>query len=191
MSRGASITLGVASLLIAVGFMAVPPTPGMSMSGLRLAGAFCALIALACLVPRSRPVTARLIAAVVLGLCVWYVYSMWNGPMTSGRRTQPSLVNAIAAFTFFGLPAAYVLLRGFVPRWHGAASITPESDDANAVGDLWRSRIGSGPVTIEGFALTSDEADAFAREFTARHRTTLSRWHRLAITIGALIIVGL
>ncbi len=94
MSRGATIGLGIVLLLITIGFAAV----GWFTSGLEGAGrmtngswvmtAFSAVGALACLLPRSRPVTLRLLGGVVFFVCVGYLIAMLaTGPL---RRASAS-----------------------------------------------------------------------------------------------------
>jgi hypothetical protein len=75
--------------------------------------AFCALIALACLASASRPVTLRVVGAVVCGAFALYVYD------SDGR---PNFWRALAGFGVFGLPAGYVALTGKYPRWGKAAA---------------------------------------------------------------------
>ena len=77
MSQAARITLGVAMLLIAAGFMALVPFmndvspqagPGMAICGL-----FSGLIAVACLSTASQPVTIRIIGGTVFLLSALYI----------------------------------------------------------------------------------------------------------------------
>src|SRR4051794_6191626 len=112
MSTGARVTLAVACSLIAVGFAVLAALygdyfPKGPWPFYRLAG-FCALIALACLAPASRPVALRVIGAVVCGAFALYVYKSDGGP---------NFWRALAGFGVFGMPAGYVALTGKYPRW--------------------------------------------------------------------------
>jgi hypothetical protein len=75
--------------------------------------AFCTLISLACLAPRSRPVALRVIGVVVFGGFAAYVFSSYG---------KPDCWRALAAFGVFGLPAGYVAVTGKYPRWGKAAA---------------------------------------------------------------------
>jgi uncharacterized membrane protein len=74
-------------------------------------GAFCLAIASAC-VTRGRVAEffGSVIGVSVLAIGVWYVFRMFaDGPMVSGSRSQPSLLNALLfAFTFSAPSALYV-----------------------------------------------------------------------------------
>jgi len=124
MSRGATLMLGVLLGSLAVGFLGVAyftsnldgqraPTVG----GVLLAG-FCAIGALACLLPASRPVTLRLVGGTVfLAFSGYLIDMLMSGKFMGRSRADPSLVNALVAFSAFGLPAGYVALTGRYPRW--------------------------------------------------------------------------
>jgi hypothetical protein len=109
--------LGVACSLIAVGFAVVAvlygdyfpkgPWPFYGLAG------FCTLIALACLVPVSRPFALRFIGAIVCGAFALYVYDSYG---------SPNFWRALAGFGVFGGPAGYLALRGKYPRWGKAAA---------------------------------------------------------------------
>lgn len=110
MSASARVTLAVGCSLAAVGFAGLAalygdyfpkgPWPFYGLAG------FCALIALACLAPASKPVAMRAIGAVVCGAFAWYVYD---------SQGKPSFWRALAAFGVFGMPAAYVVVTGKYP----------------------------------------------------------------------------
>jgi hypothetical protein len=112
MSRGGRVALAVACSLIAIGFATVGalygdvfpkgPWPFYGLAG------FCALIALACLEPASRPIALRFIGAVVCGAFALYLYDSSGGPDFWRART---------GFGVLGLPAGYVALTGKYPRW--------------------------------------------------------------------------
>jgi hypothetical protein len=134
MSQAARITLGVAMLLLAAGFMALVPFmkdvspqagPGMVVCGL-----FCGLIAVACLSTASQPVTIRIIGGTVFLLCALYIlnqvmaFSSIGDELGKGKvRSRPSLLNSVGFMLLVGLPSGYAALKGRYPGWgvHAAA----------------------------------------------------------------------
>jgi hypothetical protein len=118
MSTGPRIFLGVVTSLIAVTFALLGVVAGTA--GAEVAkgpwpfyglAAFSTCIALACLVPRSRPVTLRLIGAAVFATYTVYLYQDFDKPKVWR-----------AFLCVFGLPAAYVAVMGKYPRWGKAAA---------------------------------------------------------------------
>ncbi len=81
--------------------------------GLYLFGVFCIAIAVVCFVRgRTQRVIGSFIASAVLALTTWYLISeIFGGPVVSGSRSSPLVVNAVLAFAAFGLPAALYLRR--------------------------------------------------------------------------------
>lgn len=126
MSTGGRITLAVVCSLVAIAFTVLAafygdyfPSGPWSFYGLT---AFCALIALACLVRASQPVALRIIGVVVFGAFALYVYDSSGGP---------NFWRALAAFGVFGLPAGYVVVTGNYPRWGKAAGAFGHSPSRN------------------------------------------------------------
>jgi hypothetical protein len=117
MSSGPRMLLGVACLVIAIGFAAVGALYGTIMLKgplpMYAAGVFSALVSLACFSPQSRPVALRFISITVFIVCCGYVYSSWG---------QPNIANALRAFIVFGLPSGFVTLWGFYPAWGRSAA---------------------------------------------------------------------
>lgn len=71
-------------------------------------GAFCLSIAVAC-ISRGRVAEffGSLVGLGVFGAALWYVGSMmFDGHLWSGRRSEPSLINALLFMGVFGLPGA-------------------------------------------------------------------------------------
>ena len=140
MSRGARVALGVAMLVIAALFAALPwmlavPGLGSWRLSLGLAG-LPLLIAIPCLVASLRPAGIRLLAALVLLGCLAYVGSeiaavrSLDDFINQGRRGPTSLPKSLLALVTFGGPAAYVTWTGRYPGWgrHAAAFAAPEAE---------------------------------------------------------------
>jgi hypothetical protein len=134
MSQAARITLGVAALFLAAGFMALVPFmkdvspqagPGMAICGL-----FSGVIAVACLSTASQPFTIRLIGGTVFLLSALYIvvqvfaFSSFGEEIKSARdRSRPSIFNSVGFMLLVGLPSGYAALYGRYPGWgkHAAA----------------------------------------------------------------------
>jgi hypothetical protein len=116
-SAGARIAIGVVSAFAAacfvpIGYLLGPDLPAGAWPFYGLA-AFWAIVASACLTPRSRPLTLRLIGAAVCGLSGVNAYSSF------GTDDFP---RALEGWIVFGLPSAYVAVLGGYPWWgHFAA----------------------------------------------------------------------
>jgi hypothetical protein len=130
MSRGASIILGIALAVLTLGFAGVAwftiGVEGIRAAtiGMSVLGAFSAIGALACFLPASRPIAARLIGGVVFLAFLGYLLGMLaGGPLIGKSRADQSLVNAFAAFSLFGLPAGYVAITGRYPHWGRHAAV--------------------------------------------------------------------
>lgn len=111
LSRGSQIALGIFALLFAFIMFAWASTAPGNTYVKGLPGLFCLLVAGACLLPRKfRGYCGDLIAALVLGIAVWFlVTSSWWEP---GE-------NPIAfAWVYGGLSVAYLVKR------HGRSSPT-------------------------------------------------------------------
>jgi apolipoprotein N-acyltransferase len=126
MSAGARVTLAIACTLIGASFAILAALSGDTFEGGPLPfyglAALCALVALACLVPQTRPVTVRLIGGVVFASCAWLLYSHAEGDMRG----------ALAVFVVCGPPAGYAVVMGTNPPW-GKGSVvfhgSPERDE--------------------------------------------------------------
>ncbi len=131
MSNGARLTLAIALAIATVGFFltglllgeGLPrgATPFYILALVSLAGS------LACLVPRTRPLTLRIVGGSILAAYSAYVYSSLGGA---------NLARALTGFVVFGLPSAYLLIWGTWPRWgYMSPAFAPQfGDDANADG---------------------------------------------------------
>jgi hypothetical protein len=119
MSRGACVFLGITTLLVGACFVLVGIISGAAFPvgagpfyGL---AALCAVIGLACLFPRSRPVTLRIVGAAMCGAYVWYAIDVWNKPIRPADESN--IFAAIAGLIVFGLPGAYMSVTARYPRW--------------------------------------------------------------------------
>jgi hypothetical protein len=167
MSRGACIFLGIATLLIGAGFVATGAVAGENLPSGRLPfyviGAFCGIIALACLSRRSRPITLRILGASICAAYVWYVLDEWGKPVRLEQTNN--VVKAIVGLIIFGLPGAYLAITAKYPVWgkwshafaRGAAADPTEngSRDAETEADDW----------IEQHLPGADDPPPSSREF--------------------------
>jgi len=84
-------------------------------------GMFCSFIALACVTwGRVRQFIGSCIGVIVFGLACWYLINeLSGGVVISGKRSEPSVLNAIFFMIAFGLPGlAYTLTARFGFRKH-------------------------------------------------------------------------
>lgn len=131
MSGGARITLAIVTILSAIGFAAIgrllgPELPAGSWPFYGFA-VLCALIAVACLVRSSRPVTLRIIGSVVFVAYVVYAYASIG---------DKKFARAVAGLFAWGLPGAYVAIWGKYPWWgKGAGAFGSESANDTGMTD--------------------------------------------------------
>ncbi len=86
-------------------------------------GMFCSFIALACVTwGRVRQFIGSCIGVIVFGAACWYLISeLSGGVLISGRRSEPSVLNAIVFMVVFGMPGlAYTIAARFGFRKHEA-----------------------------------------------------------------------
>ena len=79
-------------------------------------GLFCALIALASFTwGRVRQCIGSCIGIIIFGLACWYLIAEFSGGvMISGKRSEPSILNAILFMGAFGVPGlTYTLFAKF------------------------------------------------------------------------------
>jgi hypothetical protein len=118
-SLPACVTIGVlaacaAICLAGLGLSQGPNLPNGTWPAFAAAG-FWAVVAVACLAPRTRPVTLRVIGAAVFGFYAAYVVVSFDS-----KNVLLSLVSLVGC-TVFGIPSVYVLVRGRYPSWGLAA----------------------------------------------------------------------
>lgn len=154
MSTVPRMILGVALILIALGFFALVPLfsaagdafPAGTIYFLGGMAILCGLGALACFAKGSHPVTIRVLGAVIFATSLWYMASQATAPAAPApnqaqaadappefrfqRRGRPSFVNSLLFFGLIGLPSAYAAATGRYPAWGmgGPAFSKPESD---------------------------------------------------------------
>ena len=109
MSKGARIAIGIVALIGAFGFwLTAQDTEGLPSGPLMFYGltAFFILIAIACFVPKSHPVTLRVIGSSIFVSYVWYVFdSIQNG----------NLRQALLGLVIWGVPSGYLAIFGTYP----------------------------------------------------------------------------
>lgn len=107
--------LGLFSALFGVVMVLVAPPTDKAVFFYAF-GTFCLLITVACVTKGAvRQFVGSVIGSVLLILSGWYLYSeSTGGPFFSGRRSEPSVVNALLFFVAFGIPgAAYAIKTKF------------------------------------------------------------------------------
>lgn len=105
MSRTSRFIVGFAALVSTIGFAAV------GFFGLRrvfLLAILSGVVTASCFVEYGRFLTVRLIGLTIFIVFGWYVVTSWN---------TPDFYRAIGGMLAFGLPAGYVAIAGFYPRW--------------------------------------------------------------------------
>jgi hypothetical protein len=116
-SKGTRIVIALIALASAVAFAAIPvaaPALGMNAMPLYACAGFCVLIAVACAGGATGFGALRLIAGVVFLLYAAYLVDEIRRPdrvLASGRRSQPSVLNAAFGFLILGVPCG--LFAGF------------------------------------------------------------------------------
>ncbi len=125
LSKASRIILGCAVGLMGVGVAlnaSNAPNPTLTW----IFAGFCMAVALMCVFNgRLRRAIGRIVAATIFVTCVWYVIDCaYTEPVSSGSRSQPSLMNAVLLMLFAGIPAAYFAIRG---RFRDRAY--PQADD--------------------------------------------------------------
>ncbi len=115
LSLGARITLGIISGLFGIVMLLVAP-PNDKAIYFYMFGAFCLLITVACFTKgRVRQFVGSSIgsAIFIMGL-VYLGAELTGGVFWTGRRSEPSVFNAVMYLIFIGVPgAAYALKTRF------------------------------------------------------------------------------
>lgn len=161
-------------------------------------GALCGLVALACLVPRSRGVAVRVVGLVVFGACCWYLWTMIDKSFWNGRPSQPSLGNGLFAFLFFGLPGAYVAFRGVYPRrgsstraFNGFGKQERQDRPPKLLLLSFKKIPADAKFVLEGIPIEQPVWQEIEAEVSLRMRSTIPRWRKSMFYAGAWIIVVL
>ena len=120
LSRGAAISLGIVATLTCVGMAAMAPSSN-SPIGFYLFAAFCGAIAIACFTSgKIRRMVGRLLGATVFVFSACYFLNeLSDGPLISGRRSQPSILNAAIFLIVAGIPGLLYALLGRFSWRHG------------------------------------------------------------------------
>lgn len=106
LSRGARFMLGTISGLFGIAMIGMTPVFEQP-DGLYVFGAFCLLIASACvLAGKARQFVGSCIGSSVFLIASWYLVSeITTGPVDSGSDARPSISNAVVFLVCFGLPS--------------------------------------------------------------------------------------
>jgi len=112
MSRGARFFLGGIAILLGL-LMALIAPDGSARFFFYAFAAFCALIGLVCFTQgRTRQFCGSVIGVCVIGTGIWYLTTqLLAGPVVSGSRAQPSVLNAVLFNVVFGLPSVFYVWR--------------------------------------------------------------------------------
>lgn len=122
LSPAARWTLGgISTLFGALTLLSSPQPMSLEVNGSKLLAIFCFFIAAACFTKgRKRQFVGSCIAACIVAVTGWYIAEQVNeGPIHSGERTEPSIINAVLCFGVFGMPALVYLFKarfGVGPR---------------------------------------------------------------------------
>jgi hypothetical protein len=139
MSTSLRLFLGVALILIALGFLALVPVfaaagdafPPLTLYATGGLAVFCGLGAIACFSQASHPITIRIIGGIIFASSRLYVvdqaFEATQMPQRNqaanpanfrgARLSRPSLINSLMFFGLIGLPSGYAALRGGYPSW--------------------------------------------------------------------------
>ena len=115
LSRGARLVLGLFAALFGIVMILIAPPTDKAVLFYAFGG-FCLLITVACVTKgRLRQFIGSVIGCVMFGASAWYLVSQFmSGPVLSGSRSQPSVVNALLLFVAIGVPGiAYVFSAKF------------------------------------------------------------------------------
>ena len=112
LSRSMRILLGGVAGIFGAGMIAMAPSSNAPL-GFYGFGAFCLLITAACLLTgRAQGLTGKILGISLFAVCTWYLTSqIMAGPFWPGGRSNPSVVNAVLAMLFFGLPGLAFAIR--------------------------------------------------------------------------------
>jgi hypothetical protein len=112
LSVGARVFLGLISALLGVVMVIIAEDSKFPIA-IYLFGAFCFSITLACTTwGRVRQFVGSLIATVIVGLSIWYLWSeVTGGPFFSWRGSEPSVLNAIFFCLLLGAPSASYVVK--------------------------------------------------------------------------------
>lgn len=107
LSLGARMTLGFISGLFGIVMLSIAP-PTDAAIYFYLFGALCLVIAIACITTgRLRQFIGSVIGCALFGMSLVYlVAEVAGGVDWSGRRSEPSVFNALLFLFFIGLPGA-------------------------------------------------------------------------------------
>jgi hypothetical protein len=117
MSLGSRIAIGVTGLICGWGFWLSAMNPdGVAAKPIIFQGLtlLCVIIAIACFVPKSHPLTLRVIGGVICGTYIFYVIDSLRTNREPGR--------AISGLICWGLPGGYLAIAGQYPTWGKGAA---------------------------------------------------------------------
>jgi hypothetical protein len=122
MSFGSRLAIGIVAILGAIGFLKTALNPvGVSAPSIVFHGmaALFTFVAIACFVPKSHPMTLRIIGSAIFFASASYVMSSF-GTDNFGRAFQ--------GFSSWGLASGYLAIVGKYPSWgKGAAGINAKN----------------------------------------------------------------
>ena len=110
-SAGSRIIIAAISLVCAAGFFLTALDPSGLPAGSHVfygLAAFCVVVAIACLFPKSHPITLRMIGTIIFCIYVAYVGDSLH---------SHNLVRALVGLIVIGLPAGYLGIKGKYPSW--------------------------------------------------------------------------
>ena len=111
MSLGSRIVIAAISLISTLMFFLTALDPSGLPAGPLVFYALaliCLIIVVACLFPKSRPVTLRMIGFVIFSAYVYYLFDSFQ---------TKNFTRALLGFWTWGLPSAYLTIKGGYPSW--------------------------------------------------------------------------
>lgn len=108
----AKAILAVFASLFGVGMILMAPS-SENIAYIYTFGAFCILIAFICISKgRIRQFLGSILGMSLFGIAVVYIYSQFlTGPIDSGHRGEPSILNSILFLLAFGIPGISYALK--------------------------------------------------------------------------------
>jgi hypothetical protein len=127
MSRGSRWTIGFFAGLTGILMILVGMSADSSKIGIYFFAGFCLCIAVMCFVPSTTPVLGRFIGLTLFTVCLWYLLQELFRKQPDPNGTG-SVWGATKAMLIFGLPGAYVAVRGRMPGWSKFSSAFHQTD---------------------------------------------------------------
>lgn len=124
LSKGSRIAIGIVALVSALFFLLSALDPDSPFPGGPLAfyglAILCVVIAIACIFPKSHPVTLRIIGTTIFVAYTSYLVHSFG---------SPGFFRALAGMFVFGIPSGYLAIFGKSPTWDAIAKDFKAKED--------------------------------------------------------------